>query len=185
MASDLKITLRQLHPSDEAVFASSLELWKDEEPFWFSFILAKNPDIDFLDMCKELEKERDGIDLPEGRVAATMLYAFIEEEGLKKIVGRFNIRHTLNDFLLKRGGHVGYAVASGYRKRGLATQMMAQGLNYIRDHLSKDIEDKILITCADENEGSWRVIERFGGVLENKIWDEADEEYIRRYWLKL
>ncbi|MEQ1723905.1 MAG: GNAT family N-acetyltransferase, partial [Pseudobdellovibrio sp.] len=153
-----QISLRQLHPKDEAVFVSSLQLWQGEAFEWYSFILPKNPDIDFSDMLQQLENEREGVDLPEGRVPATMLYAFYNNQ----IIGRFNIRHTLNDFLLKRGGHVGYAVAPSFRKRGVANQMMKLGLEYIREHLKID---KILITCVDDNVGSIRVIEKSGGIL--------------------
>ncbi|MBY0554758.1 GNAT family N-acetyltransferase [bacterium] len=186
MTSDLKITLRQLHPSDEAVFVSSLELWPGEDLEWYSFILPKKPDIDFLEMLRLIEDEHKGVNLPDGWVPATMLYAFLEEGGVTKIVGRFHIRQRLTPHLLKRGGHVGYAVAPSYRGKGVATLMMEQGLDYIRDHfVGQGIDDKILITCADENNGSWKLIEKFGGVLENKIWDEVDDEPIRRYWLKL
>lgn len=186
MATDLKITLRQLHPSDEAVFVSSLELWPGEDLEWYSFILPKKPDIDFLEMCRLIEDEHKGLNLPDGWVPATMLYAFATQNGVTKIVGRFHIRQKLTPTLLKRGGHVGYAVAPGYRGQGVATQMMEQGLEYIRQNfVNKGIDDKILITCADDNTGSWKLIEKFGGVLENTIYDEVDDENIRRYWIKL
>ena len=30
-----------------------------------------------------------------------------------------------------------------------------------------------------------QVIEKFGAVLENKIFDEVENEYVRRYWVDL
>ena len=54
---------------------------------------------------------------------------------------------------------------------------------------AKDIvkDDDILITCEDNNIGSARIIEKNGGVLENKITniDEYGEVITRRYWIKL
>ena len=46
-------------------------------------------------------------------------------------------------------------------------------------------EDNILITCDDDNIGSYRIIESNGGILENKIENEAaGEKFLtRRYWI--
>ncbi len=174
-----EIILRQLHPKDEAVFYSSLELWKDEDISWYSFILEKNPGIQFSKMLEILSNEHQGIALESHRVPATMLYAFTNEN---KIIGRFNIRHRLNDYLLKRGGNIGYAVAASYRNRGVATEMMRLGLIYCKEQLNLT---NLLITCTESNEGSIKLIEKFGGVLENKAWDDEHNENIRRYWLKI
>lgn len=47
-------------------------------------------------------------------------------------------------------------------------------------------EDKILITCDDDNIGSYKIIEANGGILENKVENEdAGEKFLtRRYWIK-
>jgi len=47
-------------------------------------------------------------------------------------------------------------------------------------------EDKILITCADDNIGSYKIIEANGGQLENKVENEdCGEKFLtRRYWIK-
>lgn len=179
MSSNLKIELRQLRPDDEAVFISSRALWPDEASSWFSFI---SPEHSYKEMLGILENERLNRGLAPDRVAATMLYAFVTENEQTKIIGRFHIRHALNNYLLARGGHVGYAVAPSYRQQGVASEMMRQGLEYIRQNFS---HEKILITCTDSNAGSVRLIEKFGGVLENKTWDDGHQEVIRRYWLKL
>ena len=115
--------------------------------------------------------------VPSHLVPSTMLYGFINQE----IVGRLSIRHFLNENLQKRGGHIGYSVSPLHRRKGYAKEMFKQGLEYCR-HLGLK---KILITCSDENEPSWKIIESFNAVLENKIYDEVDEEVIRRYWLEI
>ena len=59
--------------------------------------------IDFL------AKHRDPKTIPEGRVPATQLI-FVREED-DKIVGMLDVRHFLNEYLEKFGGHIGYSVA--------------------------------------------------------------------------
>ena len=55
--------------------------------------------------------------------------------------------------------------------------------------LAKELvkEDKVLVTCDDNNIGSAKVIENNGGVLENKVTniDEYGEVVTRRYWIKI
>ncbi|MET8873182.1 hypothetical protein [Nocardia sp. NPDC004604] len=46
--------------------------------------------------------------MPDSIVPATFLIATVNDE----IIGRADIRHTLNDYLARRGGHIGYAVLS-------------------------------------------------------------------------
>jgi predicted acetyltransferase len=57
-------------------------------------------------------------------VPATFLVA--EAEG--QIVGRVSIRHELNACLAEVGGHIGYGVRPGFRRRGYATAIMRQSL---------------------------------------------------------
>ena len=42
-----------------------------------------------------------------------------------------------------------------------------------------------MITCDDTNVGSWKTIERAGGVLAETVWDAEASEFIRRYWVDL
>ena len=131
----------------------------------------------YSDMLEILRKETAGIELHPGRVPHSMLYGFLGTE----IVGRVSVRHELNEKLRHRGGHIGYAVAPRFRQRGYAKSMVAQALEYCRGlGLSE-----LMVTCGDTNEGSWKVVESFGGKLQDKIWDEEDSELIRRYWIKL
>jgi predicted acetyltransferase len=88
-------------------------------------------------------------------------------------LGRLAIRHYLNERLLEFGGHIGYDVAPGARRRGYATQMLAQGLPLA---YRLGIE-KALLTCKPTNVPSRRVIESNGGVLED------EREGTLRYWV--
>jgi predicted acetyltransferase len=112
---------------------------------------------------------------PPGRVHAT--YWWIVEDGT--YLGAITLRHGLNDFLLRAGGHVGYGIRPSARGRGLATWALRSVLPEARAlGLSK-----VLVTCDDSNLASARVIEKSGGVLE----DVRDTELgrTRRYWITL
>ena len=89
-------------------------------------------------------------------------------------LGTVIIRHQLTPALTERGGHIGYHVAPRQRRRGYATVMLAEAIAYGREHLA--LRD-ILITCDEFNEGSRRVIEANGGVLESIRDGEC------RYWI--
>jgi predicted acetyltransferase len=170
-----KLIIRELNESDEVAFVNGLEEWKGESLHWYSFYWKEG--MVFLEMVQRLRNESKGIDLRDGKVPATMFYGFVNGE----IVGRIHVRHYLNDFLLKCGGHVGYAIAPRFRKRGYATEMMRQVLPICRSLGIK----KMLVTCDDTNMASWKIIESFGGRLENIILDESDQKMTRRYWIDL
>ena len=88
-------------------------------------------------------------------------------------LGRISVRYRLTDFLRDVGGHVGYYVRPSRRRRGHATAMLRAVLPYAAD---LGLE-QVLVTCDDTNEGSRRVIEAAGGVLE-------DQRGVKlRYWL--
>jgi predicted acetyltransferase len=78
------------------------------------------------------------------------------------------IRHRLTAALEHAGGHIGHHVVPRYRKRGHATEMLAQAKPVCRGLGLTEL----LITCAD-NVGSRRVIEANGGVLQRIIDGEA------------
>lgn len=168
----MKLILRELNKSDEQAFLEGAKEWVGESPHWYSFIW---PGVQFLEMLDILKKEALGVDLKPNRVPHTMLYAFLDG----KIIGRVSVRHTLNDHLRKRGGHIGYAVAKTYRGKGYATEMVRQILDYCK----KINLTSIMVTCADDNIPSWKIIEKFHGKLEDRVWDEEDKEMIRRYWI--
>ncbi len=170
-----KLQLRQLADQDETAFLNWVQDWKSEDPMWATF--AWKPGMTHQEHLSELENQKDKSKIAKDRVPATMFYGFVENI----IVGRLNIRHELNEHLIQRGGHLGYAVCPKYRKLGYATQMFRLGIQKCDDLGLKDI----LITCADQNVASWRVIEKFGGTLENRIHDEKENQFVRRYWLKI
>ncbi len=94
-----------------------------------------------------------------------------------RIVGIIDIRHKLNEYLLRLGGHIGYSVRCCERRKGYAKEMLRLAL---RECDKLGIPD-VLVTCDKENIASARTIRANGGVLENEITEEG--ETIQRYWI--
>lgn len=129
---------------DLAAFGST---WHDEAGFR-AFVDALRADA--------LEETRR----PEGFVPSTFLWLVNDDEFL----GRLSIRHRLTPYLLELGGSIGYYVRRSARGRGYASEMLRRALPVAAD---LGIE-KVLITCDHDNVGSRRVIEKNGGVLEDR-----------------
>ena len=125
---------------------------------------------------EDLEEREQGINLPPNHVPSTFLFAFISD----RIVGRVAIRHRLNDFLQRVGGHIGYVVVPEFRRQGHATSILRLALRLAHE---KRGLDHVLLTCDDDNIGSIKAIENNGGVLENVIRRAGSYKPKRRYWI--
>lgn len=170
-----ELELKRLSAEDEGAFFEGLKAFENEDLSWFTFDWKEG--MRFPELLERLQKNEKGEELPEGFVPNTMFYAFVGD----KIVGRLHIRHHLTETLEFRGGHLGYAVAPGYRGKGLGAQILQLGLN----ECQKLGLQKVLITCGDKNIPSWKAIERVGGRDYTLSIDLEARENLRRYWLKL
>lgn len=148
-------------------YKEAVEEYKRYKITNYEFLDPHNDDI-----FHKMKESEMGQNLPIGWVKGTYLW-MVEGEAF---VGEVCIRHTLTDELLKCGGHIGYGVRYSQWNRGIGTQMLASALRYAKEILHLD---KVLITCNDDNNSSARVIEKNGGVLQDKI------ERTRRYWITL
>ena len=123
-----------------------------------------------------LAEQARGEHLATDHVPATFLFVF---DGTT-VVGRVSIRHSLNPYLERFGGHIGYVVVPEYRRRGYATEILRQALQFARLQLGLE---RVLVTCDDDNVGSIRTIEKNGGVFENAVAGEGGAASKRRYWI--
>ncbi|WP_030675374.1 GNAT family N-acetyltransferase [Streptomyces cellulosae] len=115
---------------------------------------------------EELEEGRR----PEGFVPATWFW-YVDGDAY---LGRIQVRHRLTDHLRDYGGHIGYGVRAGARRRGHATAMLREVLPHAR---ALGLE-RVLVTCDTTNVGSRKVIEAGGGEFE----DERGGKL--RFWIR-
>ena len=136
-----------------------------------------NPDE--KNVIQVFQDNRDQSKLPSNYVPSFDYFAVDDD----KLVGVIHIRIRLTNDLLKYGGHIGYGVNPKYWNMGYGKKILKLALEKYQDLIE---EDKILITCDDDNIGSYKIIESNGGILENKVENEdAGEKFLtRRYWIE-
>jgi predicted acetyltransferase len=105
------------------------------------------------------------------QVPSTMFWYVAGEHYLGTLV----IRHRLTPALTDVGGHIGYHIVTPWQRQGHATRMLAAGLLECR-RLGLD---RVLLTCAPDNEPSRRVILANGGVPDGRRQGED------RFWITL
>lgn len=137
-------------------------------PCWYAADLADPARFAaFVEFSRALRDPAYG--RPYGYVADTKRWAI--DDG--RYVGVCSLRHSLNDFLLELGGHIGYSVRPSARRRGVASWMLGEAVAEAR---ALGIE-RVLVTCAEGNSASAGVIEKAGGVLEDT------RQGYRRFWI--
>ncbi len=155
-----------------------LEEWKKD-------IIANHTDMspwkiwanDFHDFDYYIHNLDTKEESPNGWVPDTTLFCLDKDRNI--FVGAVNIRHYLNDTLLKTGGHIGDGIRPSERRKGYATAMIALAL----DECKKLGINKVLMCCNKENIASAKSIINNGGTLENEVEEEGHIE--QRYWIQL
>lgn len=124
-----------------------------------------------------MQNRHSGKELPEGYVREDFYLCY---EG-KRLAGVFSLKFELTEFLRNYGGHIGYAVRPSDRNRGLATQMLRQGLK-----LAKGFGfERILCVCDNDNDASEKVILKNDGIFENELYDPNEEVTVKRFWIPI
>ncbi|MBE6561722.1 MAG: GNAT family N-acetyltransferase [Ruminococcaceae bacterium] len=133
---------------------------------------------DPLEYIRFCQKGEDPSSVPPHLVPATQ-FLFIRKND-DKLIGMIQIRHYLNDFLEKFGGHIGYSVRPSERRRGYAKEMLRMALPFC-----KEIGlTKILITCIDGNIGSEKTILANGGAYDATVYEPDNRIKLKRFWIR-
>lgn len=120
------------------------------------------------------------VTVPNGATVERMPHSQLWLTDGADFLGVFSIRYRLSPGLRLRGGHIGYAVRPNRQGQGLATA----GLSLALEHARAAGIGRVLVTCADTNLASARVIERNGGRLEAILPDPERDGLFRRYWIE-
>ncbi len=134
----------------------------------------KNFDDWLLKVKRDLSEET----IKESRMPATLFLGVRKSDN--KVIGTIQIRHRLNENLLKNGGHIGDGVRPSERRKGYATEMIRLAL----EECKKIGINRVLMVCFKDNIGSAKSIINNGGILENELPAE-DGKINQRYWISL
>lgn len=124
---------------------------------------------EFKEYLKKNKKYSKGKDLPKGYVPQTIYWLYVD--GIP--VGMAKLRHYLNDYLRKKGGHAAYAIREDERGKGYGKLILKKLIEKANEKGIKDL----LLTVDDVNKASRKVIEANGGQLKEIINGEC------YYWI--
>ncbi|MCR4911425.1 MAG: GNAT family N-acetyltransferase [Bacilli bacterium] len=173
-----KLRLIKLTKNYQRQLVEMIEEWKQDIEINHTngspWAIFKNDchDFDYYLSNLELKEAKDGY------VPDSTFFLYDEERDI--LIGAVNIRHYLNEKLLREGGHIGDGIRPSERRKGYATKMI--GLALIE--CKKLGIDRVLMICNKENIGSAKSIINNGGVLENEFVDEGGN-IEQRYWIEL
>jgi len=138
------------------------------------WVIFRNDYHDFDYYLENLETKEE----KDGRVPDSVFFLLDEERNI--FLGAINIRHYLNDYLFREGGHIGDGIRPSERRKGYATKMIALAI----PECKKLGINKILLTCDKDNIGSAKSIINNGGIFEKDFID-SDGTIESRYWIEV
>jgi len=174
----MNLKLIKLTRAYEKQLGEMIDEWKTDQEINHTnrspWAIFKNDYHDFDHYLENLEVK----EASEGKVPDSVFFLLDTERD--KLLGAVNIRHYLNEKLLKEGGHIGDGIRPSERRKGYATEMIRLALNECR----KLGIEKVLMTCDKDNIASAKSIINNGGILENEFVN-SDGVIEQRYWITI
>lgn len=127
----------------------------------------------FIQMLDNYEKAN-----VDKQYASQSSYFVVDEND--RLIGGASIRHYLTVDGYNFGGHIGYGVRPSERRKGYGTEILQLALKEAK----KLKIYKVLLVALETNILSNKVIQKCGGILENKVKD-SDNSIINRYWINI
>lgn len=177
----MNLFLREITENDKYELLSMIdEINKsnDYEKFEGLSNIKKVTKENFKDFLIELQHNKN-MKLYKPNLVDQSTFILVDENG--HIYGGTNIRHELNDNLLRHGGNIGYLIRPSERGKGYAKLMLKLTLEKC-----KELQiPRVLITCKEDNKASAKVIETNGGIYESSLYIEEKNATYRRYWIEI
>jgi len=111
--------------------------------------------------------------MEEDRKETQRLYFLMQEE---RILGAISLRYQSMGI----DGHIGFGIRPSERRKGYATRMLELALPLMKEYG----QNPVIISCAKENVGSARTIQRNGGKLIEEVDDEGELTQVYRIELE-
>ena len=143
----------------------------------FMDVDIEGPEDDFEVFVTRLNERPLGKHLKPGYVPETLLW--LVDKGT--YIGQARIRHALTNHLLQIGGHIGYSIRPSMRKKGYGTEI----LKLASIEAKKLGIERALLTCNETNIASRKIIEKNGGILENKVPNPDGGPDKLRFWINI
>jgi len=132
----------------------------------------------FAAYVRRMRDWAEGKHLPAGHVPCDALWLVLDGA---HVVGESRLRHRLSRYLRREGGHIGYNIRVSERRKGYGTRILALTLTHAKARGLR----RVLVTCDTENVASARIIEKNGGVLQNRVISRRTNKSVNRYWIDL
>lgn len=171
------ISLKLVEPSYtyKEEYIEMIKEWRGAGEKIYPFVLR----IDYADfdaLLFQIDNLKNGINLRENSVSSSTFWLVDDIENI--VIGAVNIRHYLNDILMREGGHIGYGIRPSMRRKGYASKLLNLSLMKAKN---LNIQ-RVFLICDKDNIGSAKTIINNGGILDSEDIVEGIE--IQRYWVE-
>ena len=173
----MALKLIKLTKEYEEELIGMIEEWRADQELNHT---DRSPGAIFRNDCHDFDYYLTNLDhetATGGKVPDSVFFLLDDERN--RLLGAANIRHYLNDALMKDGGHIGDGIRPSERRKGYGTEIVRLALAECRKLGIR----RVLMFCNRDNIGSAKTIIRNGGVLDGETVN-PDGSVLQRYWIE-